>query len=219
MTRYRTGSGPALHVKFRTMELWRADTATTNTFELTTGFGGGDCGYPFQEGKAYVVFAYRANDGQLGTGICSKTAPLVCTDLEELGPPVKTYETVDRAHLIAREQPYKSYWMNCIKPAVLITDRNLTMNKHCRYEVDGVVDREGNLSKFDVKRASFPNCPSIIDAVKSWKFEPATIDGVPVETRLNAVSLMEPMTKADYEKQLAEQKKWLEEHKPKKPSS
>jgi hypothetical protein len=44
--------------------------------EILTGFGGGDCGYPFQIGSEYVVYAYKNSDGRLETGICSRTRPL-----------------------------------------------------------------------------------------------------------------------------------------------
>jgi hypothetical protein len=44
--------------------------------EIRTGKGGGDCGYPFQIGQAYVIYAFEDADGQLETGICSRTRPL-----------------------------------------------------------------------------------------------------------------------------------------------
>ena len=42
--------------------------------EVFTGSGGGDCGYDFQIGQRYLVYAYR-NDHQLYTGICTRTRP------------------------------------------------------------------------------------------------------------------------------------------------
>jgi hypothetical protein len=44
--------------------------------EIVTGLGGGDCGYPFQAGSDYFVYAYKNAEGQLETGICSRTRPL-----------------------------------------------------------------------------------------------------------------------------------------------
>jgi hypothetical protein len=44
--------------------------------EILTGFSGGDCGYPFQTGADYVVYAYKDSEGHLETGICSRTRPL-----------------------------------------------------------------------------------------------------------------------------------------------
>jgi Carboxypeptidase regulatory-like domain len=44
--------------------------------DVTTGSGGGDCGYNFKIGERYVVYAYRNKDGALGTSICSRTRPI-----------------------------------------------------------------------------------------------------------------------------------------------
>jgi hypothetical protein len=54
---------------------------TEKTVELTTGSGGGDCGYDFKEGVSYLVYAYNGAPplgevGKLYTGICSRTRPL-----------------------------------------------------------------------------------------------------------------------------------------------
>jgi hypothetical protein len=47
-----------------------------NEIEIATGMGGGDCGYPFQPGEDYVVYAYKNAEGRLETNICSRTRPL-----------------------------------------------------------------------------------------------------------------------------------------------
>lgn len=44
--------------------------------EIVTGMGGGDCGYSFQTGVDYVIYAYKNSEGRLETGICSRTRPL-----------------------------------------------------------------------------------------------------------------------------------------------
>jgi hypothetical protein len=42
--------------------------------ELRTGLGGGDCGYPFEVGKTYLVYAWKdERSGKLRTNICSGT--------------------------------------------------------------------------------------------------------------------------------------------------
>ena len=38
--------------------------------------GGAGCGYPFQMGESYLVYAYRTPDGQLSTSICARTRPV-----------------------------------------------------------------------------------------------------------------------------------------------
>lgn len=54
------------------------------SIEIATGMGGGDCGYPFEAGVEYVVYAYKAAEGELGTSICSRTRKLeqAAEDLE-----------------------------------------------------------------------------------------------------------------------------------------
>jgi len=44
--------------------------------DIVTGLGGGDCGYPFQPGIDYFVYAFKNAEGQLETGSCSRTRPL-----------------------------------------------------------------------------------------------------------------------------------------------
>ena len=44
--------------------------------EIVTGTGGGDCGYAFQTGVDFIVYAYTNSAGRLETGICSRTRPL-----------------------------------------------------------------------------------------------------------------------------------------------
>jgi hypothetical protein len=42
---------------------------------LVTGYSGADCGYPFQMGESYLVYAHRSPTGELSTSICSRTRP------------------------------------------------------------------------------------------------------------------------------------------------
>jgi len=51
-----------------------------------TGTGGGDCGYPFSKGDRYLIYAFE-HDGELSTGICSRTRPVSMAeaDFEALG--------------------------------------------------------------------------------------------------------------------------------------
>lgn len=60
-------------VRFRVDQSWRG--AVEGTVEITTGAGGGDCGYGFEKGERYLVYA-SARDGGLSTSICSRTRPL-----------------------------------------------------------------------------------------------------------------------------------------------
>jgi hypothetical protein len=45
--------------------------------EVRTGMGGGDCGITFNASEQYLVYAYADDEtGTLGTGICTRTAPV-----------------------------------------------------------------------------------------------------------------------------------------------
>lgn len=54
--------------------------------EVFTGIGGGDCGYHFETGRRYLVYAYLHKD-KLGTNICTRTKPfeIAREDLAFLG--------------------------------------------------------------------------------------------------------------------------------------
>jgi hypothetical protein len=53
--------------------------------DVATGWGGGDCGFPFLPDMEYVVYAYRdANSGRLSTNICSRTRLLDAGAAEDL---------------------------------------------------------------------------------------------------------------------------------------
>ena len=54
--------------------------------EVSTGMGGGDCGYSFKIGERYLVYAYQG-ESRLTTGICTRTRPFrqATEDLAFLG--------------------------------------------------------------------------------------------------------------------------------------
>jgi hypothetical protein len=72
-------------VRFKIEESWKVTLSKEAT--VFTGQGGGDCGYKFEVGQRYLVYAYRYNDADLGTNICQRTASLIeaAEDLKVLG--------------------------------------------------------------------------------------------------------------------------------------
>jgi len=56
---------------------------------LFTGRGGGDCGYRFEVGEDYLVYAYDSGGTALGTNICQRTTLMSggADDLRILGKP------------------------------------------------------------------------------------------------------------------------------------
>jgi hypothetical protein len=69
----RSRSAPARRrVTFTVIEAFSG--VRKGTLEVTTGSGGGDCGYPFREGGEYVVYANGdAPGGPLSASVCSRT--------------------------------------------------------------------------------------------------------------------------------------------------
>ena len=63
-------------IAFDVERAYRGLDGKTRT-EIVTGYGGGDCGYSFQEGEKYLVYAFsHPATGKLYAGICSRTRRL-----------------------------------------------------------------------------------------------------------------------------------------------
>jgi hypothetical protein len=68
---------PMNQVKFQVAESWKGSNTITRV--VLTGRGGGDCGYPFEQGSGYLVYAYGGGGALGATGvvhICSPTTTL-----------------------------------------------------------------------------------------------------------------------------------------------
>lgn len=78
-------------VTLRVDRAWKG--VGSRTVVVITGSGGGDCGFPFRRRQSYLVYAHRWNDGQLGAGLCGRTAELAraAGDLRALGPPARVW--------------------------------------------------------------------------------------------------------------------------------
>ena len=80
----RVGLGPTniysywgYEITFAVLNSWK--NVTTTSVKVRTGSGGGDCGYLFNQGSDYLVYAYEWNDNintGLGTGICTRTSEI-----------------------------------------------------------------------------------------------------------------------------------------------
>jgi hypothetical protein len=64
--------GYGVSVKFRVENIWKGKLSQEVT--IFTGQGGGDCGYRFEVGESYLVYASGSNE-RLSTNICQRTAP------------------------------------------------------------------------------------------------------------------------------------------------
>ena len=86
---------------FQVERLYKGALASEVT--VVTGQGHGDCGYRFQVGEQYLVYAGEDGDKRLGTNICTRTTPIsrADADLVELGSPKTIFVSVNRLSLIA----------------------------------------------------------------------------------------------------------------------
>jgi hypothetical protein len=72
-------------VKLKVERVWKG--SLPEEISIVTGRGGGDCGYRFELGESYLVYAYSSNESSLGTNICQRTSKLLgaANDLKILG--------------------------------------------------------------------------------------------------------------------------------------
>jgi hypothetical protein len=60
-------------ITLKVLRVWKGDVGRQAV--ISTGYGGGDCGFPFVQGERYLVYADRF-EGFLSTGICGRTAAI-----------------------------------------------------------------------------------------------------------------------------------------------
>ena len=72
-------------VYFDVERVWKGKVE--NAVTTSTGGDSGACGYDFEEGREYLVYAYGDKES-LGTGICTRTQPVIdaYVDMAALGP-------------------------------------------------------------------------------------------------------------------------------------
>jgi hypothetical protein len=66
--------GPVILVSLEVLHSYRGDQR--KPMRLSTGLGGGDCGFDFEVGKQYLVYAFKDEAGELSTNICTRTTRL-----------------------------------------------------------------------------------------------------------------------------------------------
>lgn len=61
--------------------------AEADTVTVTTASNSAACGYAFEQGRTYLVYAHDGGDGRLSVSLCSRTAPIedAADDLAALG--------------------------------------------------------------------------------------------------------------------------------------
>jgi hypothetical protein len=82
-------------VRLRVSEILSGIAAGQSTVEVRTGQGWGDCGFHFEAGREYFVYASNDTDDGLQTNICTRTRPIdqAAEDLAYLRSMAGTPET------------------------------------------------------------------------------------------------------------------------------
>ncbi len=98
---------PAVQVTFAVQQVWKGDVP--QTMFLTTAQWGASCGYTFEQGQQYLVYAFTFND-TLQAYLCSRTRPLADAqdDLAVLGEgrvPVAAPTPITRPTPVTTPQP------------------------------------------------------------------------------------------------------------------
>ena len=110
--------------------------------EIFTGNGAGDCGYTFQPGQRYLVYAYRYKD-KLSTSICTRTKPFsratediaFLGTLTSAGPGVTIYGGVSyRPNYESKGAEVKS---KPLGPDVLVTIEGESEQREIRPDAEG----------------------------------------------------------------------------------
>lgn len=75
-------------ILFQLSAVWKG--ALREDIAIRTGPYDAACGYSFKVGGEYLVYAYFPGDGDLYTGLCSRTNSLTAAreDVEQLGEPI-----------------------------------------------------------------------------------------------------------------------------------
>ncbi|HEV7643339.1 MAG TPA: hypothetical protein VGO50_05285 [Pyrinomonadaceae bacterium] len=66
------GGDYSREVRLKVSKSWKG--AASSQITIMTGGGGGDCGYFFEVGKSYLIYAYDDREN-LTTNICTRTTP------------------------------------------------------------------------------------------------------------------------------------------------
>lgn len=86
-----------LAVRFALDAVWKGvpenDEVTVRTAEHSAA-----CGYSFEPGEEYLVYAYESDSGELTTGLCTRNTPLsrAADDLAALGEPARTISSDEK---------------------------------------------------------------------------------------------------------------------------
>ena len=75
-----------VHAYVEVEDCWKGNLSDTLT--VVTDINEAVCGYPFEDDRSYLFYAWwEPLDDAYHTHLCSRTCPMPCSDVQELGPP------------------------------------------------------------------------------------------------------------------------------------
>jgi len=105
-----TGEAFSLRLaKFAVTKIWKGERSAVN--EILTANNSAACGYEFQVGENYVIYAYNAGDGKLHTNICTRTRParFAADDLKYLATAASFPLAIGNAWTLQQKQTQVRY--------------------------------------------------------------------------------------------------------------
>jgi hypothetical protein len=118
-------------------------TAMPDGRVLTTSVRSGDCGYRFQQGERYLVYAYRGqSQNELTSSVCSRTRPLAeaAEDLDFLNR-LSTLAAGGRVFGVVRHWVRDLRTGDVVRPPAFIADVKITLKGDRNFET--MTDGEG----------------------------------------------------------------------------
>jgi len=105
---------PLRLAKFSVTKIWKGERSAVS--EILTANNSAACGYEFQIGENYVIYAYNAGDGKLHTNICTRTQParLATDDLKYLVTAASFPLAIGNAWTLQQKQTQVRYKDNVV---------------------------------------------------------------------------------------------------------
>lgn len=115
-TDIRSGYGE-VEARFDVSEMWKGFESEALT--VSTASNSAACGYSFEEGEEYLVYASES-DGELRTTLCSRTSGLSSVGEEELSvlDRINSSETMEPVKVVEKEQGFLNRVWNIVSGLV-----------------------------------------------------------------------------------------------------
>jgi hypothetical protein len=125
--------------------------------EILTARDGAACGYTFQTGRRYLVYAWKSDGGRVSTGICSRTRPFedaeedlrYLTTMPATGSGARVYGRITRWHRDPFEEvgvdygPLEGIVVNVRGPDF---SRDAVTDRHGRFDIAGLPTGKATLT-------------------------------------------------------------------------